>query len=401
MRFSLFYHSLVSDWNHGNAHFLRGVVSELQARGHQVTVYEPSESWSRENLVKDQGTTPLAEFSKTYPQQRSIRYTPLLDLEQVVDEADVILVHEWNEAWLVNGLGLLHNSLQKRGSAAHRLKLLFHDTHHRAVSDSDWLRRFRLDCYDGILAFGEVLSALYRGHGWSESVWTWHEAADTNVFAPRQPDPQQARGELVWVGNWGDEERSGELQEFLIEPAHALGLQCNIYGVRYPATVLDLLQKKNIAYHGWAANFHVPNIFANHRVTVHVPRSYYATKLPGIPTIRPFEALACAIPLVTAPWQDSEQLFMPGQDFLTARDGREMRTHLRDILNDSSLATALADHGLATIRARHTCGHRVEELLRIIASLGDARSCRPPYTTALPATDKPPTPQTKEILHGP
>ena len=26
MRVSLFYHSLVSDWNHGNAHFLRGVV---------------------------------------------------------------------------------------------------------------------------------------------------------------------------------------------------------------------------------------------------------------------------------------------------------------------------------------------------------------------------------------
>ena len=29
MRAALFYHSLVSDWNHGNAHFLRGVVTEL------------------------------------------------------------------------------------------------------------------------------------------------------------------------------------------------------------------------------------------------------------------------------------------------------------------------------------------------------------------------------------
>ena len=29
MRAVLFYHSLASDWNHGNAHFLRGVCSEL------------------------------------------------------------------------------------------------------------------------------------------------------------------------------------------------------------------------------------------------------------------------------------------------------------------------------------------------------------------------------------
>ena len=40
MRFVLFCHSLLSDWNHGNAHFLRGVVTELCERGHLVDVYE-------------------------------------------------------------------------------------------------------------------------------------------------------------------------------------------------------------------------------------------------------------------------------------------------------------------------------------------------------------------------
>jgi len=37
MRVVMFYHSLVSDWNHGNAHFLRGVVTELLRREHEVT----------------------------------------------------------------------------------------------------------------------------------------------------------------------------------------------------------------------------------------------------------------------------------------------------------------------------------------------------------------------------
>jgi hypothetical protein len=38
MRFVIFTHSLVSDWNHGNAHFLRGIATELVKRGHQRLV---------------------------------------------------------------------------------------------------------------------------------------------------------------------------------------------------------------------------------------------------------------------------------------------------------------------------------------------------------------------------
>ena len=40
----LFCHSLRSDWNHGNAHFLRGVLSELQRRGFGIRAFEPEEA---------------------------------------------------------------------------------------------------------------------------------------------------------------------------------------------------------------------------------------------------------------------------------------------------------------------------------------------------------------------
>ena len=42
--------------------------------------------------------------------------------------------------------------------------------------------------------------------------------------------------------------------------------------------------------------------------------------LPGIPTIRLFEALACGIPLVCAPW-DTARAVLARPDFLVARDG--------------------------------------------------------------------------------
>src|SRR4051812_24360322 len=102
MKFVLFYHSLVSDWNHGNAHFLRGLAMELLARGHTVDVHEPADSWSRENLEAEHGTRYVREFERQFPQLRSQRYElDQLDLDAVLDAADVVIVHEWNPPALI------------------------------------------------------------------------------------------------------------------------------------------------------------------------------------------------------------------------------------------------------------------------------------------------------------
>jgi spore maturation protein CgeB len=100
----LFCHSLLSDWNHGNAHFLRGICSELQARGHDVTAYEPEDSWSYQNLLADEGERFLSAFKAAYPHLRSIRYRSL-DLEKVLKGADLAIVHEWNAPNLIGHRG--------------------------------------------------------------------------------------------------------------------------------------------------------------------------------------------------------------------------------------------------------------------------------------------------------
>jgi spore maturation protein CgeB len=125
-----------------------------------------------------------------------------------------------------------------------------------------------------------------------------------------------------------------------------------------------------VKYAGWLPNYRAPEVFARHAMTVHVPRRPYVKALPGVPTIRVFEALACGIPLVSAPWEDCERLFSPGDDFLVARDGREMRECMRMLIHEESARRVLVESGLATIRARHTCAHRVDELMGICAELG-------------------------------
>ncbi|HSF47704.1 MAG TPA: glycosyltransferase [Burkholderiales bacterium] len=365
MRIVIFCHSLLSDWNHGNAHFLRGIGTELIARGHDVQFYEPINAWSLRNLISECGTQPLLDFHAAYPALSSIRYDPeRQDLDQALEGADLVLVHEWNSHDLVKRIGA-------HRARARNYRLLFHDTHHRAATDADSMAAYDLSHYDGVLAFGAVIRDLYIKRGWIGCAWTWHEAADTRVFRPQARE--RVEGDLVWIGNWGDEERSEELRNFVLKPARSLKLKARLYGVRYPDDAQRALAAYGVEYAGWLANFRVPEVYAQFRVTVHVPRRPYARALPGIPTIRVFEALACGIPLVCAPWRDSEGLFAPGADFLTARNGAEMRRHLRALVNDSDMRQAIAQRGLETIRSRHTCAHRVDELLAIHAELTASR----------------------------
>lgn len=368
MNVTYFTHSLRSCWNHGNAHFLRGVLSDLIRRGHAVQALEPEGAWSLHSLLEDAGPAGLEAFARAYPALAPVVYAPGRDPAVLCAGADLVIVHEWNDPALVAAIGAL-----RAGGAP--FTLLFHDTHHRAVSDPDAVRAFDLDGYDGVLAFGETLAAVYRGWGWGDRVFVWHEAADTRLFQP--PAAEEPRAGLVWIGNWGDDERSEELETFLFRPAAEAELPLDIYGVRYPEPARRTLARYGIAYRGWLPNAAAPAVFARHLATVHVPRRFYVTSLPGIPTIRVFEALACGIPLLSAPWRDSEHLFTPGADFLAVADGPAMTAALRAIRHDPDLRAALVRHGLATIEARHTCAHRVDELLAILRRI-DAAPTRTP-----------------------
>jgi spore maturation protein CgeB len=361
MKVTMFYHSLLSDWNHGNAHFLRGIVTELQKRGHEIQVYEPENSWSLSNPLDQNQEEKPRELIKYYPNLPANFYDlKTLNLDKVLQNSDLVLVHEWNDHELVKRLG------EHRKTSNY--KLLFHDAHHRAITERESMSKYDLSNYDGVLAFGEALKNIYLQENWTKNAWTWHEAADDDVFYPRTKDSFE--GDLVWIGNWGNEEQDSGLHEYLLKPVKELGLRAKVYGLNFPERALNALSDAGIEYGGWLPNYKVPEIFAKYKVTIHVPRHPYTEALRGIPTIRPFEALSCGIPLISAPWEDSENLFTPGKDFLVARNGAEMKKHLKTVLSDQRKALDLTCNGRKVINRRHTCGHRVNELEKICEELG-------------------------------
>ncbi len=364
--FRFFAHSWISDWNHGNAHFLRGVANELVKLGHHVRCYEERNGWSITNLAAETASAVVeatASFREAFPDLDVRFYSGGKHLRDFLTKelagADIVVLHEWNSLELVQAvLDLKHRF---------RFRVLFHDTHHRAYTNPKEILRLPLNEFDGVLAFGDAIRRIYTEGFGVKRTWTFHEAADTAHFFPAEADKDT---DVVWIGNWGDEERTRELEEFLMRPAAALSeARFAVHGVRYPTDALERLAESRIEFRGYLPNLRAQMMYARSKISLHVPRKFYANGLSGIPTIRVFEALAAGSPLVCAPWHDTENLFRPGQDYVCVPDAAAMISELKYLLRDEAARRQLAANGLQTVRARHTCAHRAQQLVEICHQL--------------------------------
>lgn len=359
LRLAFFAHSFTSDWNNGNAHFLRGLARALVRMGHSVVCWEERDSWSRENLVEAEGEAgrgSLAEFARSFPELDIRAHAGgSSQIAAALQDVDVAIVHEWNEPELV---ATLLDARQASGC-----RLLFHDTHHRASSSPAAIERLQVRAFDGVLAFGEALRRIYVEQLAVARAWTFHEAADTSVFFPAISGRQS--NDVIWIGNWGDEERTRELYQYLVEPARRLAdVSWVVHGVRYPEQGMHALKEAGIHFGGYISNLSAAEAYRSSRVTLHIPRQQYRTSMQGIPTIRVFEALASGIPLISAPWNDVEQLFRPG-DYLSVSSTEQITEAIRALLSDPARAAAQSQRGLETVLARHTCDHRAQQLTAI------------------------------------
>ncbi len=301
----------------GSSHFLRGVTTELRDREWDIAVSDS-------------------------------RQPPPFD--QLLSGADLVLVDDGVASDIRHEVG-------EHRIRNPRYRLLF-----RAARqwDSGDLAGGDLAGYDGVLAASDAIRDSYLRAGWSRTSWTWHEAADTTLFHPLSRT--RCAGDLVWIGDWAELQPVSGLFEFLLDPAADLKLKVSLYGAEYPEAVQAVLRERDVECAGPLATEHIPGVLAAFRAIVHIPPLTH-------PATRVIEALACGIPLVSAPWDDADHLFRPPHDYLVANTGEEMREQLRLVMEDARLCADLSLHGLQTILSRHTCAHRVDELISIFDQL--------------------------------
>jgi len=364
LRLRFFAHSWRSDWNHGNAHFLRGLVDELARLGHEVRCYEAENAWSYVNLLHEESASQsIQQFKAAFPNLDLRTYSEdsfQQFAETELRDSDVVVIHEWTSPEIANTVLSLKQRLGFR--------VLLHDTHHRAYTSPQQIAKFHLQDFDGVLAFGEAVRRIYKEVFNVQRAWTFHEAADVARFTPTF---KTTSAEINWIGNWGDEERTRELNEFLMEPLSNLqDKQAAVYGVRYPQQAKSQLHSAGIEYRGYLPNLSASNVYSRCALTLHIPRRFYSNGLGGIPTIRLFEAFACGVPVVCSPWEDHEHLFRPNEDFICVPDGRAMKAEIAHLLRDDWARRQLSKSALETIQKRHTCRHRAIQFQDICQELG-------------------------------
>jgi spore maturation protein CgeB len=89
------------------------------------------------------------------------------------------------------------------------------------------------------------------------------------------------------------------------------------------------------------------------------------------PSVRLFEAAACATPIISDYWNGLETFFTPGKEILVASTSSDVIAYLSEISEIQRVEIGL--RARAKILAQHTSDHRVRELENHVAELMDVR----------------------------
>ena len=218
-------------------------------------VFEPADGWSRDNLVADQGAAALDALarglSRTCASERYDR--PTLDLDAALDGADLVLVHEWNEPELVAA----HRPAPRGAAAASRCCSTTRTTARSPTRRrSRALRPRRLRRRAG-LRRGAARASTSRAAGRGAS-GPGTRRPTRALFRPLPRD--ERRGDLVWVGNWGDDERTRRARRLPARAGRATSACApRVHGVRYPEDALARARRgRHRTTRGWLPNYRVP-----------------------------------------------------------------------------------------------------------------------------------------------
>ena len=112
-----------------------------------------------------------------------------------------------------------------------------------------------------------------------------------------------------------------------------------------------------------------PVFYSSQRFTLNLTRADML-RAGWSPSVRLFEAAACAVPIVSDWWQGLDTFFEPGREIIVARDADDVLRALEDIAEDERRRIG----GRARVRVlrEHTSARRAAELERLVVQAARA-----------------------------
>ena len=333
--------SLSSSWGNGHATTFRALLKAFAARGHDILFLERDVPWYREHRdIADPDYCRL-EF-----------YHSLEELDHWRDEirnSDAVIVGSYVPEGVDVGRYVQRSA---RGVTA------FYDIDTPVTlaklerRDFEYLSPEIIPGYDLYLSFtgGPTLERTERQYG-SPMARALYCSVDPDAY--RLLD-EPKRWDLSYLGTYSDD-RQPTLEKLLIEPARRLPhLKFCVAGPQYPDSIdwpgnVERIDHLPPAEH--------PAFYARSRFTLNVTRADMIAA-GWSPSVRLFEAAACATPVISDRWDGIDSLCRPGSEILLAESSEDVVA----LLTSDADASAIGRAARERILSGHTATHRASEL---------------------------------------
>jgi spore maturation protein CgeB len=348
--------SITSSWGNGHATTYRGLVRALAARGHEVLFLECDKPWyarNRDLPAPPYGRTVLYDSISTLKAHHAadVRNADLVMVGSYVPEGDKV------------GQWVLETA---RGVRA------FYDIDtpvtlaQLASGTCPYLTRSQVAAYDLYLSFtgGPALQVLEHEFG-APRARALYCSADPELY---HPEPVSECWDLGYLGTYAPD-RQPTLERLLLEPARLWRegrFVCA--GPQYPS---DIAWSENTVHLEHLPPAEHRMFYNRQRFTLNVTRADMV-RLGWSPSVRLFEAAACATPIISDGWPGLETVFKPGHEIAVADTAHDVLMLLRDMPIERRIA--MGEHARRRVLAEHTSEHRVDELESHVAGIRRASS---------------------------
>jgi spore maturation protein CgeB len=329
--------SLSSSWGNGHATTYRALLKAFAARGHDILFLERDVPWYR----GDKRDFTAADYCEL------AFYQDLPGLERWAGEvarADAVIVGSYVPEGVAVGRWVQQTA---RGTTA------FYDIDtpvtlaKLARGEFEYLSPELIPGYHLYLSFtgGPTLQRIERAYR-APAARALYCSVDPDTYPPLDVPK---RWDLSYLGTYSPD-RQPTLERLLIEPARALpDRRFVVAGPQYPD---DIDWPANVERIDHLPPHDHPQFYAASRWTLNVTRADMIDA-GWSPSVRLFEAAACAVPIVSDRWDGLDSLFAPGSEIILADTPDDVIEMLTDGLDPVAIGRAARE------RVMH--GHRAAD----------------------------------------
>lgn len=335
--------SLSSSWGNGHATTFRALLKAFAARGHDILFLERDVPWYANNRdIADPDYCRL-EY-----------YKDLQDLERwrdAIRDADAVIVG----SYVPEGVAVGRYVQQVADGVT-----AFYDIDTPVTlaklerGDFEYLSPEVIPGYDVYLSFtgGPTLRRIEQQYG-SPAARALYCSVDPDSY-PVLDVPKT--WDLSYLGTYSPD-RQPTLETLLIEPARRMpNRRFAVAGPQYPD---DIDWPENVERIDHCPPADHPQFYASSRFTLNVTRADMIAA-GWSPSVRLFEAAACAVPIVSDSWEGIDSLFAPEREITLASKSDEVVELLSAMSGED--AAAMGDRARSRVLNGHTAADRAAEL---------------------------------------